>query len=272
MPARTSFVTRHPVATFAALTVTLSWATACVPLPAQYKAQLFPLIIICIPPLVGCALAALEGGGHAVRALLSSVTRNPAGLRGFILALGLPLVLWYGARGLAILLGLAPGLQARPAPLLVVMACVFGVSAAAEEIGWRGYALPRLLERSSPLAAGLLLGIPWAAIHLPLHLPGMMSAGTPVVATIIALPAMSVAVTWVYLRTGRSVLAATLFHAGQNFFGFAVGLGMSDVEGAWLVAVVSGATALIAMLVGGQRFAQRSLVPRVIRDEAMLGG
>ena len=65
---------------------------------------------------------------------------------------------------------------------------------------------------------------------------------------------------------------ATLFHAAQNFLGFAVGLGMSDVEGAWLAAAVSGATALIAMLVGGQRFARRSLAPRVIRDEAMLGG
>jgi uncharacterized protein len=37
-----------------------------------------------------------------------------------------------------------------------------------EESGWRGYALPRLQRRFSPLASALILGFLWANWHLPL--------------------------------------------------------------------------------------------------------
>lgn len=54
------------------------------------------------------------------------------------------------------------------------MAFVPLIPAFLEELGWRGYALPRLLERYSPLVAGLALGAPWSAVHLALHLLGML--------------------------------------------------------------------------------------------------
>lgn len=46
-----------------------------------------------------------------------------------------------------------------------------------EEIGWRGFALPRLQYRYSPLVATLILGIIWTVWHLPLHLSGIYAGG-----------------------------------------------------------------------------------------------
>jgi membrane protease YdiL (CAAX protease family) len=85
----------------------------------------------------------------------------------------------------------------------------------AEEPGWRGFALPRLQARYSPLVASLILGIVWHLWHLPsmLFQPGGLSMfflwG---VATIVN----GFILAWAYNSTGGSILIAALLHATQN--------------------------------------------------------
>lgn len=92
-----------------------------------------------------------------------------------------------------------------------------------EELGWRGFALPLLLERlGSPLKASLALGVIWHAWHLPREVPALM-AGVPL-GTFVAGQAwflaltvgLSVLATWAFLETGGSVLPAVLIHGGTN--------------------------------------------------------
>ena len=106
-----------------------------------------------------------------------------------------------------------------------------------EEFGWRGFALPRLLEMMTPRAASLVLGAIWAVWHLP----AFFISGTP--QTRLSLPIFLLgaggAVCGVYLallRTSGSLLLAILFNRLANsdptnvlFEHFAIGLAVMAV-------------------------------------------
>lgn len=85
-----------------------------------------------------------------------------------------------------------------------------------EEIGWRGYALPLLLQRfHRPVLVSLLLGLVWGLWHLPLYLlPGQSAFPLPLFLIFTSL--QSVLYTVVFLRTKGSLLLALLLHAGTD--------------------------------------------------------
>ncbi|OGF61387.1 MAG: hypothetical protein A2Y62_05815 [Candidatus Fischerbacteria bacterium RBG_13_37_8] len=94
-----------------------------------------------------------------------------------------------------------------------------------EEIGWRGFVLPRLLEKSSPLRASFILAVIWASWHLPIDIRygfGLTGAGGIVVRFLWTWP-LTIIFTWFYLRSKKSLLVPLLLHASINMlsdFGF----------------------------------------------------
>ena len=93
---------------------------------------------------------------------------------------------------------------------------LFQVVANGEEFGWRGYALPKLQERYSPLTASIIIGLVWALWHVPKYL----TVGDPHVLPFwffsLNILAYSILFSWVFNRTGGSLLIALLFHAAIN--------------------------------------------------------
>ncbi|HEU5103163.1 MAG TPA: CPBP family intramembrane glutamic endopeptidase [Roseiflexaceae bacterium] len=86
-----------------------------------------------------------------------------------------------------------------------------------EELGWRGYALPRLQARYGGLGASLILGILWAAWHLPNQfIPGLEFYGYGFATFALYVVAMTVLFTWLARETHGSVLLAWLFHGAIN--------------------------------------------------------
>jgi uncharacterized protein len=86
-----------------------------------------------------------------------------------------------------------------------------------EETGWRGFALPRMLEKMGALGAALSIGVIWAAWHLPLFmLPGSNQYGSPFATYMLAMMGWSVIHTLLYLRNGGSILPNMLFHGATN--------------------------------------------------------
>lgn len=88
---------------------------------------------------------------------------------------------------------------------------------AGEEIGWRGYALPRLAERFGLASASVLLGLIWGVWHLPqFFIRGGDSYQQSFPVFVLQVTAMSVAFAWLYTRTNGSLLLTMLLHAAIN--------------------------------------------------------
>ena len=89
-----------------------------------------------------------------------------------------------------------------------------------EEIGWRGFALPRLQSLHGPLKASLILGVLWAFWHAPIWFSGQWSVpAVPNIAVYVFwLVAVTFIFTWVFNNTQGSVLIAILLHGTMDVF------------------------------------------------------
>jgi membrane protease YdiL (CAAX protease family) len=137
---------------------------------------------------------------------------------------------WYAAivalTALAVFAAWVSTLLGVPGPVVIAtipgvaslfLFSIFPGSAMGEEIGWRGFALPRLQARLNALAASLIVGAIWGTFHLPLFL-----TGSPVRPLALFVPfalnciIMSIFYTWMYNGTAGSLFVAVLLHASTN--------------------------------------------------------
>jgi CAAX protease family protein len=212
---------------------------------------LLPFVLAFGPTLFALTLAWREGG-EALRRLLRTATTRP-NRRAWYAMVALPFVWAFAVVGAAVALGEpTAGVFDKAFPAIVFVPVIVLLPAFAEEIAWRGYAVTRLLPSMSPLAAALLLGVPWAVMHLFLQLPGQMNAGLEFWPTIVSLIAYSVILTWAFVASGGSVLLTALVHAGFN----AVAPLMAGLETdrAWIIrALLVAGIALVVIAAGGLR-------------------
>ena len=98
----------------------------------------------------------------------------------------------------------------------------FLFTAALEEPGWRGFLLPRLQQRFSPLLASLLVWFPWALWHAPLDFlrPFRFTLVNYLLIRVVFLIPITIILTWLYNRSGANLLTVIIFHAAMNTFPF----------------------------------------------------
>ena len=212
---------------------------------------LVPFILAIGPAFIAVGLAFREGHG-ALRRLGRSLTLRPADARWYLVLL-IPVGWALAVVGVAVALGEPTRglfdeltLTALFIPLVVVL------PAFAEEVAWRGYAVPRLLGAMSPLSASLVLAVPWTVMHLVLLLPGGTNEGAAVWPSVLSLFAYSVVLTWVFIGTGGSVLIAALVHTGLN--GVVPIIWGVDPDLSWaLRAVLAAVIAVSVIALGGFR-------------------
>jgi uncharacterized protein len=159
-----------------------------------------------------------------VRHQLSTLVKPKGDLGYYLLAVVLFPLLW----GLGIFITRALGMEVRPlrypsagiglvGMILRDLCYTLFYTGFSEEPGWRGYALPRLQARWSPLSASLILGVLWAVWHAPARLGGFeaKSAVDTIVEWVFVI-LISIILTWLYNRTQQSLLSTVLLHSAMN--------------------------------------------------------
>ncbi|HET7226577.1 MAG TPA: type II CAAX endopeptidase family protein [Candidatus Eisenbacteria bacterium] len=172
------------------------------------------------PAIVALALTARASHAPGVRALLARLVRWEVGGRWYAFALGYTVAVKLGGAVLThIVTGAWPRFAWAAAPLLLA-ATLFSTLVGGqlgEELGWRGFALPRLARRIGLSGASLVLGAIWAAWHLPLfYVHGADTFGQSFPFYLLQVSGLSVAVAWLWWRTRGSLLLTMLMHAAIN--------------------------------------------------------
>ena len=117
-------------------------------------------------------------------------------------------------------------IAANPLNILLILLLSLISGPLNEEFGWRGYALDRLLKKFGFLKGSLILGFIWAIWHLPWYFtPGqaqynlLQDSAFHAIMFIPSVMMLSVFVSFVYIKTGRSILAGALVHMFSNLIG-----------------------------------------------------
>ena len=223
-------VRRSPLLSYFALAFALSgFALIVVGLPSLHAGTrrpgaslaMFPMMVVGVGA-IGIGLTAATEGAGGIGELRSRLALPVE--RRWLLVPALPPVA---------IVGILVGLQAVASGNFAPGFLVFGFAAGAfagffEELGWTGFAYPRMRDRFGALRGALLLGVLWGLWHFPVV--DSLGAASPhgrywpafFAAFVAMIAALRVLIAWVYTNTG-SVRAAQLLHASST--GFLVVLG-----------------------------------------------
>jgi membrane protease YdiL (CAAX protease family) len=255
-----AFIKRHAVLTYYVLTFAISWGGIFLVMLIGHSGilatsdqftRLLPFTIPALlggPSIAGLLVTGLVSGRAGYRELWSRMRRWRVGAGWYAVALLLaPLVALVVPLALARIspvFGPTLFTTSDKAPILV-FGIVWGLLVGlCEELGWTGFAIPRLRRRYSMLSTGLIVGVLWGAWHLLTN--GVWGAAriageVPIVPFLVAncvlliagLVAYRVLMLWVYDHTKGSLLVAMLMHA--SYTAAAMTLGAATTGGDFLV-------------------------------------
>jgi uncharacterized protein len=205
-----------------------------------------------VGPLLAAILMAIATDGlRGLRDLLGRTFRWRVSPKWYAAAIFVPIAIGLAMVGLTILLGapkptstqLGPWYQ----PFLVAASVVISLDTLFEEIGWRGFAMPRFPPDRSPLLNTLVLGVLVAAWHIPVALEEPELLAPYLIATI----ASMVVTNWVFYGGRESAFLAWLYHTSANTMGlyFAPMFpGRDHATYVWLLAVVNCVAAVVVIV------------------------
>lgn len=229
-----SFTRQYPLVAYILLNYALSWTFLypCYQAILNAEEGTFPLLaLIGIPGGFGPSIAAvmvvaLNEGKTGVRRLLRRFKSFNLHWKWYLFVLTLPVGLYYLATISTVLFGFDLGSTAynegvKMALVYLILALPFGPLM--EELGWRGYMLPTLLQQYNVFKSSLILGFCWALWHLAsFTFPG---AAIPAVFEVnawtvllyfLTIMSETLVFSYVYLRTKGSLILAILLHAAFN--------------------------------------------------------
>ena len=234
---------RNPVASFIIITLLLSFALMLFPVPPEAAFMTIASVLVFIPTIIALALVAIIEGRRGTGLFLRQTFGWRAPLKWYLIALAIGLLIHFGSSVLALVTGRISAIE-----IVTPAASLFAIFpfALLEEIGWRGFALRRLLDQYSPFVSTIIVGIPWALLHITLFVLFVPDISSPIAEGLIVF-AFAFPLTWIYVKSERNLLVATVLHGAMNAFGF-VAANIPPAEILWFV-LASGSFLVTVLLI-----------------------
>lgn len=231
-----TLIKSHPIWSYVFLAYGITWLIqlpGLIALRGNYQFTEQYLMVLNLssygPSLAAIFVTAMIEGWSGVKTLFTRLLQWRVSWLVYLATLFVfPLILFAGYRALGI--QAAPG-ESPPelfltlvvlAPLnALVGSILLDIGPLGEELGWRGFMLPRLLERYGDFSSSVILGLVWAFWHLPVFLFPAWRADVPVLPAILLYPVSTISIAYVMTKLhhwGRgSVLIAILYHGIVNY-------------------------------------------------------
>jgi len=210
------------------ITFIIIWVIATITFIINYFIQVanFSLIILIAAILLGLLPSIVISSGFSQNPDIKIVFQSfvkPKGHFGLylfailylpvVLLIGVAITLVFGAS--IIWVDIPSGVELFGLIILTLSYTFFFGAGTNEEPGWRGFALPKLQLKFSPLITSLILGFIWGLWHAPVYLPQYGSLFRFIIFLLNTLK-ITIMLTWLYNRTRGSVLATALLHTIGN--------------------------------------------------------
>ena len=245
------FVNHHPMVTFIVLSYAISWMT-------------IPILgdpIGTGPFIAAIVVLSLTEGRPGVRSLLRQMIQWRVNWRWYAFAILLPTITAVSSAAIAVALGAETPSPDQVAtwveiPINFVVFLLIPLTGPWEEPGFRGFALTRLTRTQSVLMASLVIAVIHVFWHTPLFFTGDIPASD-----VVWLVGASIALAFLVIRSGGSVLLAMMMHATNNVVSgeYVSSLFSGDdieLQG-WVRAIMWCVVAIVLVLVAGRSFTTR---------------
>jgi membrane protease YdiL (CAAX protease family) len=226
------FITRHTLSAYFILACAISWLIW-LPLVAAawgYAIGLLPyhhFYGALGPCLAAFIVTAITGGKIGLISLVQRIVLWRTGVIWYLIALFAPLVLFvlavavgsFSTEDWSVLQQFGTSDEFPQFGLLSLWLFHIVTFGFGEEIGWRGFALPRLQQKNSAFVATLILSVFWAIWHIPtfFYRPGYAEMGLfAIVGWFFSIVMGAMLLTWLYNSTRGSVLIVSLFHGSVD--------------------------------------------------------
>lgn len=258
------WIKRHPIVAFYILAFMISWFGYFPQVAYTYGLFPFQSILFFVigglgPTIAAIIMASVLYGKNGSKELFKPFTYWRVSIRWYLVAFFANAVIWFLIislpSGISLDIGKIGAWSILPP---IFLANIF--MNMWEEVGWRGFALPRLQFKYSAVTSSIIVGTMWGLWHLPLLLmKDYPMADYPIIPFFIGIIASSVLYTLIFNNTRGSLLLVTLFHAAGNTTGSFLEKGISSVPDFIVYeAVIMSIVAIVIVIIFGHIHLSRS--------------
>lgn len=284
MKNKNTFIQKHAALLFFVLTFAITWGFMALmagpegfPLSEEQLEAMGPMVYVGMlvgPSISALLLTALASGREGFRQLRKQLFKVRVNIRWYAVALlATPLL----ATVILFVLSLfspdfTPAIFAtEDKTILLITGIMVGLFVGIfEEIGWIGFVVPRMRQRYSVLATGLIVGLLWGAWHFPPFWESdTFSGGYPLFLLLVRLfawlPPYRVLMVWFYERTD-SLFLTILMHASLDFTMLV--LPSAELTGSSLITWILAWSAALWVLVGIIALAKKPVSRQALQEQS----